>query len=184
MPSHRTPAAASPASTEGPMGTPSPEHASEQHPRRSRARRIAWWSTLGAAVVAIGIAAAVVYSVMPWRSPGALFAQLTGHIVVNDYATAADAPAGVLPEWTPAAARSITVLTPGADTGNVGTALSATVDGVAVPDLCEPSPAYSQPWIFDGSWPDYTESDILQCDGWSMIVRGDQWYVWTPDTRR
>lgn len=138
---------------------------------------------IAAATILLVVGAVVAVNLSSGRSLGALYAQLQGDVVVHEYDEVADAPAGVLPTWTPAA-RDIDIVTPGDDTDNVGTVVSFAVTGAEIPDECSAADGYNQPWFIDDSLPEYSAVDLHICGDWTLLVDDDHWHLWTAETLR
>lgn len=162
------------------------QHNTEQSPakKKSRVGRFVLVG-LGVTVVAVGAVATVALTASPIKSPGAVWSQWNGDLIVNVYSDAGAVPRGLVPAWADGAVTEVVSLTPGDGTGNAGTVLAMNAgNGASLPEQCISTDIYTQPWWIEQSWPDFTSSDLHECDGWTAYASGDHWYAWAPTTLR
>ncbi|RBY92133.1 hypothetical protein DQ244_07465 [Blastococcus sp. TBT05-19] len=143
----------------------------------------------GAFLVALGgVAVAGMVVTMPpgIDTPGEVLAELQGHTDTAGYATAERAPRGDVPGWSRAAGTDVTVVRPGAASGDDGGSVRVDLDlpGATPPADCTELPRVGMPFDGGGDWPDLGEGPALLCDGWVTVVLDDRLYAWTDDALR
>ena len=140
----------------------------------------------GLAIVGIGAAAAAgVLVALPAGvdGPGAILAELQGHTRTVDYASAAQAPDGLVPSWTQHVGADVVVVRPGDAAGDDSGSVRADMtlaEGTTLPGDCTVLADVGMPWDGGGSWPALGDTAQL-CDGWVTVVLDDHLYAWTAD---
>lgn len=143
-------------------------------------RTVVLLSAMLVVLAGLALAANPIVKAVSGRSIGTHLAESDGHLVFNRYATAKDTPATVVPSWFPATATAVTVVQSGPRSGITGQVRvdAAVPAGTPRPGLCTPSASWSMPFSQSDQWPDFTTSDLHNCDGWTLGIRADHWYLW------